>query len=41
MYLPGIAVPLMVAAVTCALQSAFRLPEPDSDPDRMDRSSPR
>lgn len=39
MYLPGIAVPLGVVALTWLLQRVCCLPEPRKDPDRMDRAS--
>ncbi|MFO7949441.1 MAG: hypothetical protein R6U36_03630 [Candidatus Fermentibacteraceae bacterium] len=39
MYLPGIAVPLGVVALTWLLQRVCCLPEPRRDPDRMDRAS--
>ena len=39
MYLPGIALPLGVVALTWLLQRVCCLPEPRKDPDRMDRAS--
>gem|GEM_PF-6302882 len=39
MYLPGIAVPLGIVALTLLLQRACCLPEPREDPDRMDGGS--